>query len=792
MMKYRKSRVFLTIAASLAAMFATESIAAEKVSLDRAAIVIDADQPSFVQYGVEDCAGYLKELTGNNVPVSDKFEGEGVHILVGPKAVRQIFPQALPQKMDAEEYLLRAASKDGVDYILVSGETSRGTKAALMALMKKIRFAEKSAFVEKPLDVLAKPSFAKRGMHFNGWAFNSPYSFRNWREEDWQRYLDILAYQGVNLFYLWPFIEIMPVPLSPEDQAYLEECRHVVDYAQKKHGMEVWIMQCTNRVAQDRCGVADPRLRPYWRPSQKDLNPGDPKDFQAIMDSREAMYRILNNVDGVCNIDSDPGYYKGSPLSDYYKVLQGCRALLDRHNLHGKQTLLVDWMWMGWGRDDHNREGLDQFQQRTIHGLRENLAEPWGLVAGWGSLLQSCQAENVLDKTVLLPYGVIEGEPSYPTTNLQIDDIRKDFDGLKKRFPQLSGGMGNVQTPLLQFPDVFFFTSALSDLDYIKHSQNEVLADLAEYLYPEQKDLIIDSYLAMKESDPAKITAIADQLNELIGQNKLGQPGIFGRKLFPDHRIVAQALVLQLKYRAARQRFVEIKNTPPDAATCERLLKDYFDAYLAWDNAHGWHKLWGWRQWILGQTFDDDLKMSAQEIGKVLDSEAGVERCFEQIEKELTAKYGEAAVKIGCIAAIKPSVLIGLPNLAQKAKASASVTPDPEKYPPSAAIDRNLSTLYWPGALVHNNTEWFQLTWDSPQTFDKVVVRFLQHPSMRGRTIHLQKEVAPDKWEDIATTVIPKDRTSPHAVATFELPTPVTLDKIRVVNLLDLFEIEVR
>jgi len=37
-------------------------------------------------------------------------------------------------------------------------------------------------------------------MHFNGWAFGYPYTFRGWREEDWQRYLDILSYQGIICF----------------------------------------------------------------------------------------------------------------------------------------------------------------------------------------------------------------------------------------------------------------------------------------------------------------------------------------------------------------------------------------------------------------------------------------------------------------------------------------------------------------------------------------------------------------------------------------------------------------
>ena len=315
-------------------------------------------------------------------------------------------------------------------------------------------------------------------MHFNGWAINYPYSFRSWREEDWYRYLDILSYQGVNLFYLWPFIEIMPVPLSPEDQAYLEECRRVVDYAQKKHGMEVWIMQCTNRVAKDRCGVADPRLRPYWRPSQEDLNPGNPEHFQAIMASREAMYRIINNADGVCNIDSDPGFYPGSPLSDYVKVLQGCRTLLDRHNIHGKQTKLINWMLWGWGR-------AERFQHK---GLADHqLADPAKSQAGIAGavvadllsvrvpasrefqFLPMCREEGVLAKTVFLPMASSKASPPIRRTNVQIDEIRGTFDGQVAAFPELVGVMGNVQTPLLQFPNLYFFTSTMQDLDYRKH-----------------------------------------------------------------------------------------------------------------------------------------------------------------------------------------------------------------------------------------------------------------------------------------------------------------------------------
>jgi len=626
--------------------------------LDGVSIVTESKQPSFVQYGVEELAGYLRESTGKGIPVVTPEDGKGtVQILVGAKVVRRVLPAQAPDgRLGDEGGVVRAVSKDGVAYVVAAGATDRGTKCTLAVLMKAIQVEGRSAYVPASLNLVGRPAMARRGMHFNGWAFNYPYSFRSWREEDWHRYLDVLAYQGINLFYLWPFIEIMPVPLSAEDQAYLEECRRVVDYAQKKHGMEVWIMQCTNRVAKDRCGVADPRLRPYWRPSQEDLNPGNPEHFQAIMTSREAMYRIINNVDGVCNIDSDPGFYPGSPLSDYMKVLQGCRGLIDRHTLRGKQTKLINWMLWGWGRAERIQiKGLDEHQRLTLQIIKKGLPEPWELLCsqfgflppGQYQFLPVCRDEKVLEKAVFFPYGTIEGEPSYPTTNVHIDAIRAMFDDQIDKFPELAGAMGNVQTPLLQFPNVYYYTSAMWDAGYRKRSERQVLLDLGGYLYPEQKELLADGYLALKVTDPAKVEAVANQLDRVVREDTLGPCGLFGRKLFPDHRIVAKSLLLQLRLRAAHERLARGVAAGTPKAECERLLREYFDAYLGWDTAHGWHGLWGWQQWAPS---DGRFPAMAKGLLASFGSRSEVEACFERIAQVLSAKYDEKAVREGCIA----------------------------------------------------------------------------------------------------------------------------------------------
>ena len=83
---------------------------------------------------------------------------------------------------------------------------------------------------------------AVRRIHLNRGVLNYPYGFRTWGEQDWKRFIDTAWAHRANLVLLWLFMEIIPVPLSSEDEAYLQEVRHIVDYAQTERGIRVWIM----------------------------------------------------------------------------------------------------------------------------------------------------------------------------------------------------------------------------------------------------------------------------------------------------------------------------------------------------------------------------------------------------------------------------------------------------------------------------------------------------------------------------------------------------------------------
>ena len=98
---FRTTIVIGLLGSSLAAFpfdsRASDPVPLDCVPLDRATIVVDSNQPSFVQYGVEDLAGYLQESTGNKVPVLAAADGgTNVRILVGAEAVGRVFPNVFP------------------------------------------------------------------------------------------------------------------------------------------------------------------------------------------------------------------------------------------------------------------------------------------------------------------------------------------------------------------------------------------------------------------------------------------------------------------------------------------------------------------------------------------------------------------------------------------------------------------------------------------------------------------------------------------------------------------------
>ena len=229
----------------LSFLVGTVSLAAaqtsQRISLDDAVVLVDGSEPSYVQYAAKDLASYLSEITGKTAAVSNSVSAgrkAKAVIAVGAKMASAMGADLGTAGPDQDSSVIRRISRSGADVVVVAGSDPHGTNTGVATLMQMIRADGKSAYLEGPLDLRNKPSFAVRGIHLNGWPLNYPYAFRSWKEADWKKFIDIAWAQRINLFYLWPFMEILPVPLSSEDEAYLQEVRRVVDYAKNaaRHG----------------------------------------------------------------------------------------------------------------------------------------------------------------------------------------------------------------------------------------------------------------------------------------------------------------------------------------------------------------------------------------------------------------------------------------------------------------------------------------------------------------------------------------------------------------------------
>jgi hypothetical protein len=657
----------------------------QRIVLDNATILVDAAEPSFVQYAAKDLGSYLTEISGKPTTFSSSTKvarkAKTIIAIGGKMATAYDAEVASAKDLGSDGSLIRSWDKNGVRIIAVVGADPHGTNTGVATLMQIIRAEGKSAYLEGPLNLQNKPSYAVRGIHLNGWPLNYPYAFRSWKEPDWKRFVDIAWAQRINLFYLWPFMEILPVPLSLEDETYLQEVQRVVDYAKNQRGMEVWIMQSANRIGTSNCGTPDPRFRAYWvNDCQKDMNPAEPEQFARIVKSFEAFYKIVNNADAFVMIDSDPGSWPQSPLTDQAKIFRAARKLLDQFSLGKDKTKLIDWMHVGWGRhkfftsndsvvasydwSDKNPDESDvAFMSETVRNFKANLTEPWALIAGQPPYLPVVQKEDVLAKTIYLPYGAIESEPAFPLTNIGQESVRKVFDRANQ-FPGLRGVMGNNQLMLLQFPRTYYFFETAWNKEYEGHSEKDVMLDLGEQLYPDQKELIADSFLALRETDSDRIDSTLKRLSEMLQSHSAGRPGALGRLLFPDALAVARNLQMQLEIRAARQEFLKALRGKPSVKECAELLETYFAKLLAWNKETGWDKMIDITVWPR-PIYEDgkDLTEAEFHLKQILAQDAPytsyskTKAFFDEIANHLLQKYGEDSVMVGCIEPFKLAVM---------------------------------------------------------------------------------------------------------------------------------------
>lgn len=143
--------------------------------------------------------------------------------------------------------------------------------------------------------------------------------------------------------------------------------------------------------------------------------------------------------------------------------------------------------------------------------------------------------------------------------------------------------------------------------------------------------------------------------------------------------------------------------------------------------------------------------------------------------RSLIGRSTDDITKIATVATLQMG-----PNLAPGGTASADYA-DP-RWPATNANDGNLTTEWYGGmALGH----WVEISWASPQTFNTVVIRNYEDPTYLGRDYTVEAWDGA-QWVPVATVSNP-----PGFVVTLQWSISSTTNKVRVLNVSDLYEMEV-
>lgn len=553
-------------------------------ALGNAVLLGDVTEASFVEHGLREVADRL------SVPMveswSDVPDDASCVIAVGAAVLASGGLPAIAVADDPgpEGYAIEVTSREGVPVVAVAGSDPRGTKFALLDLLRSVVDTGAGPTLPDDLARRTAPANVLRAMYAHlHWSYERPYALRSWTEDDWRSYVDLLSHLGANVLQIWPMLGLMPMPLSAQDEETLRMLARVVDYAHDARGMQVWVGECANNLASTDHGkpLAD---RSYFG-AELLVDPGTPEGLAAIEESREHLYRVLHNADAYWIIDSDPGKWPGSPSSEFVEVFARNERLMRRHNTTGAR--MIYWMHVSWGTGT-----WEENFESTLRGLQERLEGDWGILLGaLPSHVVVAERLGLLDKAIWFPYGWVEGEPTPPLTQLSFDVLDTYLAAGRKE--GIDAAMGQAQTPIVQLPKLFYLFRHLWDPE-CGDDPAPHLRELGRLLHPDHGDALADAWLAMSGSDAEALGTARTALAAAVAEG-LGRPGPLAECLFGMPTIVAEDLLAQIAIRHEGEAFLAAVRS--EAAP--EVVQDHFAAYLRaalrWRERHGYIPMGGFK-----------------------------------------------------------------------------------------------------------------------------------------------------------------------------------------------------
>jgi hypothetical protein len=643
---------FLTILACSSGM-----AAATDLSLRGAVVVVDATEPSYVHYAVEELRRQVKSVTGEAPELSYELNSGSsaarVLVVVGRSMADRLgssnpsVPRITDEKPGAQGFVLSTVQLVG-DHpgVIAAGSDASGTNYALMQLRQLLIESTSGVSIPASLNIQDKPKYAVRGLYLHQhWRYNNPYATWSWSVQDWKHAIDLVAYMRINLVMFWPHMDMLAPPLTPAERDRLADLREVIDYAHRERNIKVWLIEAPNVLLDSKEAKALPlEGRDYYAFHYKGKglkNPGDPHDFEAMMANRTALYRDVPNADGYGYLDSDPGGWDGSPSSAFVDLLVGNRKLLNQYHQNPSEAALLYWVWASWGTgtvEENWRNAMADFQNRVT--------PPRQFLLGWAPHVTIAREQGVLGESIFFPYGVIEGEPTFPLTSINFAAINRSLNFASAQ-KGLHGVMANAQTLFVQIPNLYhFFSVAWNGAN--PDSDRTSLSSLARLLLPDHSELLADGWAQLKGVDADVALSTAGKLEALAHDTEAGRVGTLGEFVFPDHMLIVRDLATMLRVHAGALRVKEQAESGRPATDLSKALNTYFREMLDWQKSNGFFGAYGVDKKIVfdNYIYDEDAQMvrSAWQKG-VRDAKERKSLEAEVTNRLLAAGYKESVVR---------------------------------------------------------------------------------------------------------------------------------------------------
>jgi hypothetical protein len=364
------------------------------------------------------------------------------------------------------------------------------------------------------------------------WSYRHPYAARTWTPADWHSYLTGLRSLGYEWVQVWPMLDAMPPEPTASDLVFLRQLGEVIRTAQDELGMRVAIVSCPNTIGNERSGGYSFAERPYFACEWK-IDPGDPAAVDALLAGRRKQFAPISHADAVVVIDSDPGGYSGSTNEQFVDLMTAQIGVMRELN---PASELIYWMHFGW--ENYNRfwELTSRWQpgdppvhfdpeprvfQETLALLKDRAPEPWSVLANntpWGHR-EATEALGLAGRRCGLPYGLIEGEPTFPLANCNPALIANTMRGYARaEYPQ--GFLANAQTHVLQLPHTYLVA------EHWLHgaAARPSMTAFGEQIIPGLGELIASAWGSLEGGETGRMRELASKLRRHVGEPHASGP----------------------------------------------------------------------------------------------------------------------------------------------------------------------------------------------------------------------------------------------------------------------------